>query len=187
MGIDIKIDRNQGTFRELMNAFARPGSLAAITPSSAGLLMDVLDVLLDHEVSFCVFGKNKELMEPEITAVTGSRAADIVSADFVIFAAGDTGDELYKVKRGSLEYPDKGATVIYYGAALDESKKSADHSFKGPGIAAGAGFTAPGIPAGELKKLSEINSEYPLGVDTIIISEKHLLCIPRSSKITEVK
>ncbi len=187
MGTDIKIARNQGTFRELMNAFARPGSLAAITPSSEGLLMDVLDVLLDHEVSFCVLGKNKESMEPEITAVTGSRTADTGSADFVIFAAGDTGDELYKVKRGSLEYPDKGATVIYYGAVLDENKKIADHSFKGPGIAAGTGFTAPGIPEGELKKLSEINSEYPLGVDTVIISENNILCIPRSSKIGVVK
>jgi alpha-D-ribose 1-methylphosphonate 5-triphosphate synthase subunit PhnH len=187
MVTDTRIDRNQEIFRELMNAFARPGSLAAITPSSAGLLTDVLDVLLDHEVSFCVPGKNKESMEPEITAMTGSRASDIGSADFVIFAAGDTGDELYKVKRGSLEYPDKGATVIYYGAALDENKKIAEHSFKGPGIAAGTGFTAPGIPAGELKKLSKINSEYPLGVDTVIISENNILCIPRSSKIAAVK
>ena len=184
---DIKIDRNHGTFRELMNAFARPGSLAAITPSSAGLLMDILDVLLDHEVSFCVTGKNKGSMEPGITAVTGSRAADIGSADFVIFAAGDTGEELYKVKRGSLEYPDKGATIIYYGAALDENIKSSGLSFKGPGIADGACFIAPGIPAGELKKLAEINSEFPLGVDTVIISENSILCIPRSTKIGAVK
>ena len=60
MGTRTEIDRKQGIFRELMNVFARPGTSAPIIPSGAGLLMDVLNVLLDHEVVFCVLGENKE-------------------------------------------------------------------------------------------------------------------------------
>jgi alpha-D-ribose 1-methylphosphonate 5-triphosphate synthase subunit PhnH len=187
MGTQIEIDRKQETFRELMGAMARPGRLTAITPSKAGLLTDVLDVLLDHEVVFCVLGENKDLMEQRITATTGSMTADIGSADFVITAAKDTGDELYKAKRGSLEYPDNGATVIYFSVVPYENKNNQEFIFKGPGVAPGFGPVAPGIPESELKKLSEINSDYPLGVDVVIISGNSLLCIPRSSKITGVK
>lgn len=187
MGTQTEIDRKQGTFRELMNVFARPGTSTPIIPSGAGLLMDVLDVLLDHEVVFCVLGENKELMERKITDATGSMAAGIGSADFVITAAMDTGGEIYKAKRGSLEYPDNGATVIYYSAVPFDNKTNRDLVLKGPGIAPGYGHAAPGIPENELKKISEINSDYPLGVDVVIISGNSLLCIPRSSRITGVK
>jgi alpha-D-ribose 1-methylphosphonate 5-triphosphate synthase subunit PhnH len=187
MGTQIEIDRKQEIFRELMGAMARPGRLTGITPSKVGILTDVLDVLLDHEVVFCVLGENKDLLEKRITAATGSMPAGIGSADFVITAACDTGDELYKAKRGSLEYPDNGATVIYYSAAPQGNKNNQDFIFKGPGIAPGSGPVSPGIPENELKKLSEINSDYPLGLDVVIISGNSLLCIPRSSKITGVK
>jgi alpha-D-ribose 1-methylphosphonate 5-triphosphate synthase subunit PhnH len=184
MKTEDQIERNQEVFRKLIAAMSRPGELSAPNPKSKEPLMDVLNVLLDHEVSFCIAGRDNMTLESAIISETGSKKEDISKADFVIAPAGNTGDELYEVKRGSLEYPDGGATIIYYVADHDANKKSAELTFRGPGIAPGTGLFDPGIDAGELKKILEINSEYPLGVDTIIIKEKSgLMCIPRSIKI----
>jgi len=181
-------DNNQKVFRKLMTAMSSPGQLYNLEAAGKEPLMDILDVLLDHEVSFCVIGSGKEQMQARIAARTGSKPEDISSADFIIAADGNTNGELDKAKRGSLEYPDKGATIIYCVNSIDKDKKNEKFIFKGPGISENDDFMGPGIAESEIEKIAGINSEYPLGVDTVIISEKaDLICMPRSLRITRRK
>ena len=176
--------KDQEIFREIMTAMSRPGQMCGAGVMGEDPLMDVLNVLLDHEVSFCVTGGNKQELEPRIIMETGSSPEDISKADFIIAADGETGTELNKVKKGSPEYPDQGATIIYYIACRDTGKKALKCGFSGPGVVPGSGRMDLLIPAGELKKLAEINSGYPLGVDAVIVTEKAgLMCMPRSLKI----
>ena len=91
-------------------------------------------------------------MERRITAATGSMAAGIGSADFIITAAMDTGGEIYKAKRGSLEYPDNGATVIYYSAVPFDNKTNREIVLKGPGIAPGSGHADSGDTGRRIEK-----------------------------------
>jgi alpha-D-ribose 1-methylphosphonate 5-triphosphate synthase subunit PhnH len=177
-----KAVKNQEIFRKLMVAMSRPGRIFSLEPVCKEPLMDILSVLLDHEVSFCVKGANSGTLAGLINAETGAKAADISQADYVITPAEGIGDELFSAKRGSLEYPDKGATIIYYGAKSDENGK---FIFAGPGVPDGGICLDPGIPDDEIKKLAEINHGFPLGVDAVIVCEKAaLLCMPRSLKIT---
>lgn len=183
METGLSVERNQEVFRELMTAMSRPGQMCGAGVMGGDPLMDVLNVLLDHEVSFCVAGVDKQEKEQRIISGTGSKPEDISKADFIIAADGKTGNELFNAKKGLPEYPDQGATVIYYIAGPDRDK-SVKYEFKGPGVAPGSAPVDPLISEGELKKLAEINSGYPLGVDAVVVTEKSgLMCMPRSLKI----
>lgn len=183
MGTGITADRKQMVFRELMTAMSRPGQICGAGVLGGDPLMDVLNVLLDHEVSFCVAGGDEQGLEQRIKAGTGSRQEDITGADFIIAAGGDTGIELDKAKTGTPEYPDRGATVIYY-IGVNVGKEGVKYEIRGPGVAPGSGPVDPLIPGDDIKKLAEINSGYPLGLDVIVVMEKGgLMCMPRSLKI----
>jgi phosphonate C-P lyase system protein PhnH len=185
MEAGLNVERNQKVFRELMTAMSRPGQMCGAGVMGEDPLMDVLNVLLDHETGFCVIGGNKQQIETRIISETGSKPEDISKADFIILADGKTGNELFKAKKGLPEYPDQGATVIYYIAGSDKDKKSVKYEFKGPGVAPGSGPVDPWIAEDEIKKLAEINSGFPLGLDAVIVTEKDgLMCMPRSLKIT---
>jgi alpha-D-ribose 1-methylphosphonate 5-triphosphate synthase subunit PhnH len=182
MGSEARAVMNQEIFRKLMGAMSRPGRLFRLGTVCKEPLMDILNVLLDHEVGFCVTGADSDTLGRLINAETGAKAVDISQADYVITPAEGIGDELFRAKMGSLEYPDKGATIIYYGAKPAENGK---FIFAGPGVPDGGISFDPGIPDDEIKKLAEINSGFPLGVDAVIVCEKPaLICMPRSLKIT---
>ncbi|MCL5423135.1 MAG: phosphonate C-P lyase system protein PhnH, partial [Nitrospirae bacterium] len=94
-----------------------------------------------------------------------------------------------------LEYPDTGATVIYSINSLSlippippfvkgGMRGNLRITLKGPGINGEITPFIGGIKKDEFHYLKEINSEYPLGVDSIFIdAENRIMCIPRSTKI----
>jgi len=180
-----RVFKDQEIFREIMTAMSRPGLMCGAGAMGEDPLMDVLNVLLDHEVSFCVTGGNKQELETLIKTGTGSRPEDMGKADFIIAAGGDIGAELNKVKKGLPEYPDQGATIIYYIAGQDNGKNAVKCRFSGPGVDPGLGPVDPLITEGELRKLAEMNSGYPLGVDAVIVTKRAgLMCMPRSLRIS---
>jgi alpha-D-ribose 1-methylphosphonate 5-triphosphate synthase subunit PhnH len=185
----------QKVFRRVLQAMSRPGRTYSVAAQYSvsdrwSSLMLVLRTVLDHEVSFCVVGNGtgKEL-ERMIFDKTKSKVADIASADYIIVPDGDSHGEILKAQRGTPEYPDRSATVIFSLPSLllkEEGKPLL--AFTGPGIREEI-VTAPlkGIEFRELACLKEINSEYPLGVDTLFIDQGgRVMALPRSTAI-EIK
>lgn len=188
----------QKTFRILLQAMSRPGRVYQFQTSEARTqntevrrqktdkngLSSVLLTLLDHEVSFCVIGTAKSLLEPEIVEITKSRAADISDADFIIVPAGESHGEILRAKRGSLEYPDTGATIIYsVHSLMDGNDGKSSVVLRGPGINGEISPFIDGLGSDEFSHLKEIDSEYPLGVDCIFVdSFGQVMCIPRSTR-----
>jgi len=191
--MDPAVERNQATYRLLLEALSRPGRvvrldhLAMLSPlaSTAALL----ECLLDHEVSVCLLPGREEVPEALRAAVatTGARLVPVDRADFVVVAGGDSGGGLPSARRGTYEYPDEGATLIY---SLDQATGPSSDRFRvrleGPGVAAPGG-QAPemrGLPLAELRTLSEVNADYPLGVDAFFVRPSgELMGIPRSTRI----
>jgi len=185
----------QKTFRTLLQAMSRPGRVYSLSQELESGLILFIQTLLDHEVTFNVFGHQREEWEYRIIRATGSRTANIEDADFVIIPSGGSDGAILHAKRGSLEYPDTGATVIYSINSLSQIPPI--HPFakggvrgdlritlKGPGINGEITPFIGGIKKDEFHYLKEINSEYPLGVDSIFIdAENRIMCIPRSTKI----
>jgi alpha-D-ribose 1-methylphosphonate 5-triphosphate synthase subunit PhnH len=148
-------------------------------------LMAVLQTLVDQEVTFAVAGNDGERLKREIAKATGSRAVGVEDADFVVVPSGDSDGAVIRAKRGSLEYPDAGATIIYLVDDLDD-KTGGDPVclLKGPGIEHEISPSITGLSRNELILLRESNAEYPLGVDALFLDRAgRVLCIPRSASM----
>jgi alpha-D-ribose 1-methylphosphonate 5-triphosphate synthase subunit PhnH len=181
----------QRAFRALLQAMSHPGrtyplfseSPSNIGPSCEAGLMLVLRTLLDHEVRFSVADARAESLEKAIARLTGSRRATVADADFVIVPGGKSEGAILCARRGTLEYPDAGATVIYAVKSL-EGGGGAAAVLKGPGIRGEIDVAIVGTSPEELADIKEMTSDYPLGIDCVFVDEAGLvLCIPRSTRI----
>ena len=183
------IIHDHATFRILLQTMSRPGSIGQLprhreASGQRELLVGMLRSLIDNEVSFFVLDDPSGYLSQEISRSTGSTSKDIPVADFLIFPAGTSRGTVTGARRGTLEYPDSGATAVYLVEKLGGN--GGPVALHGPGI---NGTVHPLIsePAGaELALLREANAEFPLGLDAIFLDRDGMvMCIPRSTRIGE--
>lgn len=179
----------QQTFRVLLQAMSHPGKVYSLNLKSESGLISVIKTLLDQEVTFYLADSLIGELEQTIIKATGSRPAGIEDADFLIIPSGNSNGLILRAKRGVIEYPNWGATFIYYVTSLSLFIKAGMREdlriiLKGPGINGEIKPFIGGIKKEEFDYLKEINSEYPLGVDSIFIDgANRIMCIPRSTRI----
>jgi alpha-D-ribose 1-methylphosphonate 5-triphosphate synthase subunit PhnH len=172
-------------FRPLLQAMSRPGTIQRLPAAArARPLLAVLGAISDREVSFHVTGADDPALRRELAWATGARPASLEQADFVVCPAGESGGRLLRARRGTLEYPDAGATIVY--AIRRCAPEGGRAVLRGPGIRDTVRPGLEGLGAQELAQLREANREFPLGVDAIFLDpEGQLICIPRSTRIEE--
>jgi alpha-D-ribose 1-methylphosphonate 5-triphosphate synthase subunit PhnH len=182
----------QRTFRTLLNAMAHPGTIDHLTPRTGETPeQSVCFALIDFEVSYIIAnpggGDDAEALEQWLAQRTGSRHASVADAAFVI-AYGPLPDAAWHaILRGTLAFPDTGATIIYVLPAVGEAAAGAPVTrltLAGPGIATTQELVVSGLAPAEFAALTHANREYPMGVDVILLDAAgRIACIPRSSKI----
>jgi alpha-D-ribose 1-methylphosphonate 5-triphosphate synthase subunit PhnH len=183
------IHQDHTTFRQLLQAMSHPGSTYQLTDPEPmtgehAALIRMLGCLLDNEVTFSVIGDGNGALAAALSLHTGSTQAEIGESDFVIATRGTTSGQLSSIKRGTLEYPDQGATLVYLVEEITDQGGTAELS--GPGINGCACPRFSGLASAELVALREVNAEYPLGVDALFLDVKNrIACIPRSTRIRE--
>jgi alpha-D-ribose 1-methylphosphonate 5-triphosphate synthase subunit PhnH len=190
--MDPSSGRNQATYRALLQAVSGPGSSVRLsgleTLSPLASIRAVVECLLDHEVGVCILGARPvPAALAAAVAATGARPMPIDRADFLVVVGPDSRGGLTAARRGSHESPEDGATVIY---SLDGAGAPSADRFRvrleGPGIAEAGGRVPDmrGIPAPELQALSEVNADYPLGVDAFFVRPSgEVMALPRSTRI----
>ena len=175
------------TFRVLMRAMSNPGRVFRLPRhrdvlGQRGLLAEVLRCLMDHEVTFFVLDDKSNGLSQEIYRYTGSNPADLETADFLIFLEGTSRGALSGAKRGTPEYPDGGATVVYRVEKLAEM--GGEVELRGPGIDGTVRPLIVGLAGTEFGVLREVNAEFPLGLDALFLdSDGGIMSIPRSTRI----
>ena len=174
------IEQGHAAFRAVLQAMSRPGTIVALPEGEAEPAMRLLTCLMDNETCFTVLG------DPDLAAglarQTGGRPVALAEADFIIAAHGVTGSCLAGCRRGSLEYPHTGATVVYLVRCLGGPGMAI--GLAGPGIREREVLVVDGLGSGEPAILAAINRDFPLGVDAILLDrEGRLACIPRSTTI----
>ncbi len=197
VGFDI-VFGSQKIFRILLDAFARPGRIKQgcelnIAPPWGGgkFAFGVLFSLLDLEAGFsvCCFDERvKREVEEYVVLNTGSNLLPSNIADFIL--ALDSSLNIKKVKRGTLEYPDHGSTVIRVVEELGENLEgsSLDLVLTGPGIKDKARVSVKGIEAREVEKMIEVNRKFPLGIDFLFVDGRdRVVAIPRSVRIESLE
>jgi alpha-D-ribose 1-methylphosphonate 5-triphosphate synthase subunit PhnH len=172
------------TFRALMKSMANPGTLVKPGPQSRYGIDAVCSALLDHEVGFSVIGPgaHDELIG-RIYEETKSEYKRSDLADYVIVAGGSSSGGIRSLRRGTLEFPDSSATVIYMVRELG-SAGGLKLNLKGPGIKTEMDLVIDGVNIKDIMDIREMNSEFPLGIDIVFIDDSGIVCsIPRSASI----
>jgi alpha-D-ribose 1-methylphosphonate 5-triphosphate synthase subunit PhnH len=176
-----RIVRDHVTFRVILQGMSHPGKVFPLPglPGEESAAVEILGCLMDNEVSFAVIGDKD--METGIARHTDSRPVSAEDADYIVAQNGTTCGKLADFKRGSLEYPDTGATILYLVEALSEATGVL---LSGPGVNGNVSLRITGLDPRELQLLRQVNSEFPLGVDAIFLDQSgNIACIPRSSRI----
>lgn len=177
----------QNIFRKLIAVMSSPGTVKHL-PADLAVQWDsglkaVAATLIDQEVTFHVM--DDDSLAGELMDATRGRYRALEQADFILSPSGTTKGFIAQAKRGTPEFPDQGATLIYQVKTLKEGGKDAPLLLRGPGIKEFSGLIVQGIDVDDLALLPEINEEYPLGVDLLLIDHHNrVAALPRSVSIT---
>lgn len=178
-------------FRTILDALSFPGKINQLDKSKNDMepfdsrTALVCETLLDSEVTFHVVEEGQSFAHI-LRVFTGSHLTDLDKADYVIIpeqtSVDRVVDSLSVVKIGNLVNPHKSATIIFEVGSL---LKGYHYELIGPGIKTKNELHCTIHPE-IIEKRREINAEYPLGIDFILIdSQGNVIGIPRTTQITE--
>jgi alpha-D-ribose 1-methylphosphonate 5-triphosphate synthase subunit PhnH len=186
-----QVHDTQAVYRQLLDCMARPCSIGDIAgpaariaalPGLGGGLAAIAVTLLDVEVRFAVAGTGGAAMAAQLQALTFSRPCPPTEADFVFASGEDAPAATSAARRGTLEQPHTGATVLIGVEAIGGAGR--ELRLAGPGIRASSRVSVRGLPAEFVAARAEAVAEYPLGVDVVLATPSgRLLALPRSIQV----
>lgn len=187
----------QRAFRQVMNAFARPGTVGSIegyarlgdAPVLPSCFETALRLFVDQAVTFSVVGADAREQAEWITLQTHAHAVCPVEADFVLVPdAADAEarrEAIAAAKAGSLVEPEGGATVIVACSAVssDDAPGLARVDVEGPGVDGRASFYVDRIDWAQAR--ADRADEYPCGIEIVLVDEDgNVVAIPRSTRVS---
>jgi alpha-D-ribose 1-methylphosphonate 5-triphosphate synthase subunit PhnH len=114
----------------------------------------------------------------------------VEEADFLVVVGAESGGLLNLLKRGSLDAPDRSATVVFLMPEEAVRKDpAAAVRLSGPGVDPDHSSTAAlsGVPRRQLSAIRRINADYPCGIDCIFLyPDGGVVGLPRSVAVEEV-
>ena len=171
----------QQIFRHLLSCTSLPGTIADLSVhlGESSVLIGVLATFLDntvtlHDIDGLVSdGDRRFLNSPD---------APLSEARFIVADGGISPEQDFSPSLGTLDSPEFGATVILKGQQVGSGELNLN-------------LTGPGIPSqGGKKKLSlngfnqdwfvrrqELVSNFPLGIDLILVDAVRVTVIPRTT------
>lgn len=188
----------QQIFRQVLDGLASPGSVrpGLVHPavsqdqySGNRYLASVLLTLLDHEVSVHVDPATRSADELERLLARRTRVAfeAISTATFVVAdVATVSPDVATRLRRGTLAYPDDGATLLLAVDALDERNSTGlSLHLSGPGIESSRIVDLPvGVDPALFEARNQAIAQYPLGIDLLLVdSAGRMVGLPRTTSV----
>ena len=176
----------QSTFRKVMDAMARPGSVqtvastaAAPAPLSQGAAAIAL-TLFDHDTPIWLGAPfATDTIASWLRFNTGCPiVADQVQSAFALVGDSAALPPLKTFALGTPDYPDRSTTVILQVASLTEGDML---SLSGPGIRGTATLRAAGLPKDLVEQLSDNRAVFPLGVDLLLVAGNDVAALPRTT------
>lgn len=168
----------QTLFRELLEAFSRPGSIRELSESLAGTsaLRAILATLMDGE---CSLADPHDLIAAEDWPLLQARRGSPETARYV--AVDGKKSPNFMPALGSLESPEFGATLLIAVEALGRGAQSI--SLSGPGIDGQCQLQFDGLHGDWLIQRAEWVSAFPLGIDLLLIDAQCIVALPRTTQV----
>lgn len=166
-------------FRQIMDAMARPGTIAQVDGAAPPAPMSkaagvVLLTLCDPDTPVYLAGAmDTDDIRAWIAFHTGAPLADAASCSFAL-GTWEALTPLTAYPQGTAAYPDRSATLI-----VEQPELLAEGvTLKGPGIRETAALNLPDPDAFRAN-----HKGFPLGVDTIFTCGDRLAAVPRSTEV----
>lgn len=179
----------QTSFRAVMDAMARPGSIQRIAATcgqpqglmhgSAALALTLFDqdtpIWLDAQLA----------ATPDVAAWlsfhTGApRAGTETDAMFALIASPASPHDFERFAQGSSDYPDRSTTLV---VQIDSLIDGVPYELRGPGIDGvtllRATHTIPDLP----ERLARNATLFPCGVDLVLVADDRVVAIPRTTRL----
>ena len=181
----------QATFRALMDAMARPGTIcplaAAVSPPAPlpPVAAAVALALCDHDTPLW--------LDPALSAGETVRTwlafhcgapltATPAEAMFALVVEPARLPDLALFGQGTQEYPDRSTTLIL---AVDTLEEGPMLRLEGPGIEGLARLAAAPLPPRFAAQWAANAARFPLGVDLVLPAAGAVACLPRTARIVE--
>jgi alpha-D-ribose 1-methylphosphonate 5-triphosphate synthase subunit PhnH len=191
-GFADKVLSAQSTFRAVMNAMARPGSVqrigaAAGTPSSMmrGTAAIAL-TLFDHDTPIWL---GETMARRGVTDwlkfhTSAPMTADSANASFALIGDGKTLPALDGFALGSNEYPDRSTTLI---VQVESLARGPAYQMRGPGIDGTVLLNATIAPTDLFERLAMHEALFPRGIDVMLVHDDAIVAIPRTTRLVARK
>jgi alpha-D-ribose 1-methylphosphonate 5-triphosphate synthase subunit PhnH len=188
-GFADKVLSAQSTFRSVMDAMARPGSVqriaaAAGTPSSVmrGAAAIAL-TLFDHDTPVWLDPMMSETLDVAkwLKFHTGAPVVrDSSICSFALIGDAKALPALDRFAFGSNEYPDRSTTLILQ---VDSLTQGPSFELRGPGIDGVAILQATIQPHDLFERLAINAALFPRGIDVVLVHDDSIVAIPRSTRL----
>jgi alpha-D-ribose 1-methylphosphonate 5-triphosphate synthase subunit PhnH len=187
-GFADKVLSAQSTFRSVMDAMARPGSVQRIVPAAAapapvmrGTAAIAL-TLFDHDTPIWLDARMAET--PDVAKWLKFHASAPVVQDSSICSFALIGDPgalppLERFAFGSHEYPDRSTTLILQ---VDSLAEGASVDLRGPGIEGIIVVKAAIQPPDLFERLAINETLFPRGIDVVLVADDAIVAIPRTTR-----
>lgn len=188
-GFADKVLSAQSTFRSVMDAMARPGSVQRIVPAAGapGSMMRataaIALTLFDHDTPLWLDTRMSDGLDvlKWLKFHTGAPVVENPSvAAFALIADGAHLPALERFALGSNEYPDRSTTVILQ---VDSLATGRVHELRGPGIDGVTMLQATIQPADLFERLAINETLFPRGIDVVLVADDAVVAIPRSTRV----
>jgi alpha-D-ribose 1-methylphosphonate 5-triphosphate synthase subunit PhnH len=188
-GFADKVLSAQSTFRSVMDAMARPGSVQRIVaaagtpaPMMRGAAAIAL-TLFDHDTPIWLDPAMSET--PNVAKWLKFHASAPVVQDSAICSFALVGDAgalpaLDCFSFGSNEYPDRSTTLILQVESLSEGPS---FELRGPGIDGAATLRVTLQPADLFARLAINEALFPRGIDVVLVADDAIVAIPRTTRL----
>jgi alpha-D-ribose 1-methylphosphonate 5-triphosphate synthase subunit PhnH len=188
-GFADKVLSAQSTFRSVMDAMARPGSIQRIA-SSAGTPLAMMRgtaaialTLFDHDTPIWLDSQMSATADVGKWLKFHTSAPVVADASIASFALLGDPENLPALDRfafGSNEYPDRSTTLILQVESL---RAGPEVALQGPGIDGTAVLRASIQPHDLFERLSINATLFPRGIDVVLVHDDSIVAIPRTTRL----
>ena len=180
----------QSVFRAIMDALARPGSIAefdGLTDPPAPLTAttgSIAATLFDHDTRVWLdpaLARNEPVCAWLAFNTSAPHTDHPLDAHYAIVSEGASIPSLESFSQGTQEYPDRSTTVILQIEGLKGGRKL---TLTGPGIRKSGHIAPRGLPDHFVDQWQSNGARFPRGVDVLLAAPEGVIGLPRTVKIS---
>lgn len=180
----------QGVFRALMDAMAKPGTLARglplpqppapLTPEAGAVALALCDA--DTPIWLDPALREEKAVGGWLGFQTGAPVVrEPADAHFAFVADPANLPAFENFAQGSQEYPDRSATLVLQVETLTRGEAL---RLEGPGIERAASLAPHPLPRHFAEQWAQNRARFPRGIDIVLVGREGLAALPRTTTIT---